>query len=84
MFVHWHESPYIVTSEQVTNLHEIWSESHVIGKHSTLILCDSLSSVYESTSNANLKNIREVNTILKIVLKFSVMIDHDTLCYALN
>ena len=84
MFVHLHDIPYIMTSEQVINLYEIWNESHIIGKHSTLILCVSLSSVYESASNATLRNVREVNTVLKIVLKFSVMTDHDTLCYALN
>jgi hypothetical protein len=84
MFVHLHESPVIVTSEQVTNLHEIWNESHIMGKHSTLILCDSVSSLYESTRNTNLRNVREVNTVLKNVLKFSVMIDHDKLCCALN
>jgi len=52
--VHLHESPYIVASEQVTNLHEIWNESHIMGKHSTLIFCDFISSVYESATNANL------------------------------
>jgi hypothetical protein len=84
MIVHLHESPYIVTSEQVTNLLEIWNESHIIRKHSTIILCDSVSSVYECTSNANLRNVSKVNTILKDVLKFSVMIDNDKLCCALT
>jgi hypothetical protein len=84
VFVHLHEIPYIVIFEQVTNLHEMWNESHIIGKHSTFLLCDSVPSVHESTSNANLRNVREVNTILKIALTFSVMIDHDKLCCALN
>jgi len=54
MFVHLPKSPYIMTSEQVSILHEIWNESHVMGKHSALTLCDSVSLVYESASNANL------------------------------
>jgi len=84
MFAHLRESPYIMTSEQVSNLHEIWNESHIIGKHSALTLCDSVSSVYESASNANLRNVREVNTVLKNVLKFTVMTDLDKLYCALN
>jgi hypothetical protein len=37
MFVHLRESPYVVTSEQVSSFHEMCCESHM-GKRSTLIV----------------------------------------------